>query len=108
MGVSAFTTTATGIIAANTTIGGVANAATQFANGRSAGQLDYVAIGIGGLAGGIGGAAGLGAGNMAFFGTPAIGNPISMALARSREAWASAITGAAVGAGVDSGANVCR
>lgn len=108
MGISAFTTTATGIISANAIVGGVANIATQFANGRSFGQIDAGAVGIGALAGGIGGAAGLAAGNMAFFGTPTIGNPISMALARGREAWASAITGAAVGTGIESGANVCR
>ncbi|WP_373998324.1 RHS repeat domain-containing protein [Bdellovibrio bacteriovorus] len=108
MGVSAFTSSATGIILSNAAIGSIANVATQVGTGTSLNQVNLVSAAIGGIAGGIGGAASLAAGNMAFFNTRVIGNPLGVAFARSREFWASTSTGAAIGTGVESGANMCR
>lgn len=106
--VSAFTSSAAGIVAANATIGFGANVATQVGTGVPLGHVNITSAVIGGVAGGVGGAAGLAAGNLAFFNTGVIGNPVGVALARSREYWAATLTGAAVGTATEASANACR
>lgn len=107
MGVSAFATSASATIAANAGIGLVANVGTQLATGTSLGNLNYTSVAIGALAGGLGSAAGLGAGTAAFYGTPVIGRSIGIGIARTNEFWASLLTGTAIGTTVE-GAGACR
>lgn len=109
MGASAFATSASGIIATNALIGAGANIATQLATGTSVDNLNYTSVGISAAAGGIGAAAGLGAGTSAFYRTPVLGRPLGLAAARRNELMTSLLIVTTLGTGIEmQGIGVCK
>lgn len=109
MGASALATSAVGVVSTNSAIGVISNVTTQLATGAELRKLNRTSVLVGGLSGAVGGLVGLGAGNAAFFNTPVLGNPIGLALARSREFLSSLLVGAAAGSAVEVGAeHTCR
>lgn len=77
-------------------------------SGTSLNALDYRQFGIGILAGGFGGAAGLGAGNAAFFNTSVIGNSVGISAAARSGMISSALVGGGVGFGIENSAFMCK
>lgn len=85
------------IFGANAGIGYAANVATQVATGTSLGKINQSSALIAGLASGIGGIVGLGAGTAAFYYTPVIGNAVGTATASGVRMCTGTLTSATVG-----------
>jgi RHS repeat-associated protein len=85
------------IFGANAGIGYAANVTTQVATGTPLGQINQSSALIAGLAGGVGGIVGLGAGAAAFYYTPVIGNAVGNAAASSARMCTGTLTSATVG-----------
>lgn len=104
----ASTLSALGTFFINSGAGAVANTATQLAGGTSIKNLNMGSIILSGVAGGVGGVAGLGAGNAAFFRTPVVGNAIGMSAANMRALISSTFVGTGIGSGIETGALMCQ
>ncbi len=102
------TISALGTFFINSGAGAVANTATQLAGGSSIKNLNMSSIILSGVAGGVGGVAGLGAGNAAFFRTPVIGNAIGMSAANMKALISSTFVGTGIGSGIEAGALMCK
>ena len=100
--------TAAGVIRVGAGVGMAGNAATQFANGANLSTINTGSLLLAGLAGGVGGAAGLGAGNAMFFNTSVIGNSIGVSAAVRSGMVSSALVGGGVGFGIENGALMCK